>query len=567
MARPSSSLTTPAPPGKVVDLEPCDYLVVGSGAMGLAFVDTLLTELVQKPSSSQSASSTSCRVVLVDRHRAPGGHWNDDYDFVKLHQPSVVYGVNSQQLEGNWMKCLLGGILPWSHRASKPELLEYYQSVVDGWISKGALRYYPNSNYDFSQAPADGATRIFTTSAASDDDNNSSTTYRVAVHEKIVDAVRGECVIPATCPPVYKVDPSVTLWTPNQVVASKSTEASSSSWLGSLFSSKVRPNSPRKYVVIGCGKTGMDTVVYLQTELRVPPEDIFWVVSRDVWMLNRSSSGPSAYTQALLRANGNHEQAVDDMEQQGHLLRLDPKVRPTASFRFPTVSKDELVYIRKIDQKIRRGRVSSISVENGSLCLNFEGSGDPYLFDGSADDFVVVHCACPGPFNGYRPHPIFESDDLLTLTAVFAPPIPLSGAAIAWVEASRRKGSLDLEFARRLVRLDGSDNHNKNDAVISEGEVLRDLLLSYNPGGDAFHQLVPLRNLAVLLAIGDRDPRLAAEWFTKNNRLSIYHWLAKLSTVENLEAMADPNRAMGFSGHDRALFRQLLEKLQPLRGL
>ena len=39
-----------------------DYLVVGAGAMGIAFVDTLLTE-------------TDATVVLVDANHQPGGHW------------------------------------------------------------------------------------------------------------------------------------------------------------------------------------------------------------------------------------------------------------------------------------------------------------------------------------------------------------------------------------------------------------------------------------------------------------------------------------------------------------
>ncbi|OBI99255.1 hypothetical protein A5625_04485 [Mycobacterium sp. 1465703.0] len=39
-----------------------DYLVVGAGAMGMAFIDTLVSE-------------TQARVVVVDRHHAPGGHW------------------------------------------------------------------------------------------------------------------------------------------------------------------------------------------------------------------------------------------------------------------------------------------------------------------------------------------------------------------------------------------------------------------------------------------------------------------------------------------------------------
>ena len=61
-----------------------DYLIVGSGAAGMAFADTLLDE-------------SSARIVMVDRHHGPGGHWNDAYPFVRLHQPSAYYGVNSKK--------------------------------------------------------------------------------------------------------------------------------------------------------------------------------------------------------------------------------------------------------------------------------------------------------------------------------------------------------------------------------------------------------------------------------------------------------------------------------------
>lgn len=53
-----------------------DYLVVGGGAMGMAFTDTLLAE-------------TDASVILVDRQHQPGGHWNVAYPFVTLHQPSA----------------------------------------------------------------------------------------------------------------------------------------------------------------------------------------------------------------------------------------------------------------------------------------------------------------------------------------------------------------------------------------------------------------------------------------------------------------------------------------------
>jgi len=37
-------------------------------------------------------------LTLVDRRHAPGGHWIDAYPFVRLHQPSSVYGVASVPL-------------------------------------------------------------------------------------------------------------------------------------------------------------------------------------------------------------------------------------------------------------------------------------------------------------------------------------------------------------------------------------------------------------------------------------------------------------------------------------
>lgn len=49
--------------------------------MGLAFAD----ELRQRDASAH--------IVLVDQRAKPGGHWNDAYAFVSLHQPAAYYGV------------------------------------------------------------------------------------------------------------------------------------------------------------------------------------------------------------------------------------------------------------------------------------------------------------------------------------------------------------------------------------------------------------------------------------------------------------------------------------------
>jgi hypothetical protein len=62
-----------------------DYLVIGAGAVAMAFVDALIDD-------------PDVDVIMVDRRPAPGGHWLDAHPFVKLHQPSANYGVNSTPL-------------------------------------------------------------------------------------------------------------------------------------------------------------------------------------------------------------------------------------------------------------------------------------------------------------------------------------------------------------------------------------------------------------------------------------------------------------------------------------
>nr|MCU0769427.1 hypothetical protein [Burkholderiaceae bacterium] len=63
-----------------------DYLVIGTGATAMAFVDTLLDE---QPDAT---------VLMVDRLHRPGGHWNHAYPWVRVHQPSAWYGVASREL-------------------------------------------------------------------------------------------------------------------------------------------------------------------------------------------------------------------------------------------------------------------------------------------------------------------------------------------------------------------------------------------------------------------------------------------------------------------------------------
>jgi choline dehydrogenase-like flavoprotein len=94
-----------------------DYLVVGAGAAGLAFADALIAE-------------SDADVVLVDRRHRPGGHWNDAYPFVRLHQPSAFYGVNSRILGDDGID-QAGPNAGLYERATAAQICDYYQRVLD----------------------------------------------------------------------------------------------------------------------------------------------------------------------------------------------------------------------------------------------------------------------------------------------------------------------------------------------------------------------------------------------------------------------------------------------------
>ena len=111
-----------------------DYLVVGSGAAGMAFTDSLITE-------------TDARIVMVDRRSAPGGHWNDAYPFVRLHQPSLYYGVNSTPLGSDAIE-LRGPEAGQYERTRGSEIRAYYARVMDKrLIASGRVRFFPNCEY------------------------------------------------------------------------------------------------------------------------------------------------------------------------------------------------------------------------------------------------------------------------------------------------------------------------------------------------------------------------------------------------------------------------------------
>src|SRR6202161_2285385 len=111
-----------------------DYLVVGAGAMGMAFTDTLVTE-------------TDASVVVVDRGPAPGGHWIRAYPFVRLHQPSAYYGVNSRALGSDSID-QLGWNKGLYELANVGETFAYFERVMhQDLLPSGQVSYFPMAEY------------------------------------------------------------------------------------------------------------------------------------------------------------------------------------------------------------------------------------------------------------------------------------------------------------------------------------------------------------------------------------------------------------------------------------
>jgi cation diffusion facilitator CzcD-associated flavoprotein CzcO len=97
------------------------YLVVGAGAIGLAFADTLVAE-------------TDTEVTVIDRRPAAGGHWLHAYPFVRLQTPPACYGVDSLAL-GEDRIDVAGENGGYYERATGGEVCTYFAEAVSALSS------------------------------------------------------------------------------------------------------------------------------------------------------------------------------------------------------------------------------------------------------------------------------------------------------------------------------------------------------------------------------------------------------------------------------------------------
>jgi hypothetical protein len=353
-----------------------DYLILGAGAMGLAFADVILSE------------HPTARLVVVDRRDSPGGHWNDAYPFVRLHQPAAFYGLNSTSLGQ-------GG----ADLASGPEIVGYYKRAMDRWVATGRVQFLPMSDHE-------GDGRVVSTVEG-------DRVTEITAHRRIVDGTLMTVEIPFVRPPPYPVDPDLSVVPPNSLPQIK------------------RPWE--RYVVVGAGKTGIDAVLFLLDE-GVSPDRVQWIVSHDSWLWDRASVQPgrvmetlTAQVESIIGAT-----SIDDvflqLERQGSMYTT---VLPS-KWRCTTVDRRELAALRQVEDVVRMGRVERVSA--GEIELE-AGTID------AAEDTLFIDCSANG-LAKFEAQPLF-SEGRVSLQSVFMCQQTFSAALIAHLEL------LDISDERR----------------------------------------------------------------------------------------------------------------------
>jgi hypothetical protein len=371
-----------------------DYLIIGAGASGLAFADELFTR------------DSAAHITLVDKRDAPGGHWNDAYAFVRLHQPATFYGVESRELarEAIERDGPNRGLLALSEG---PEIVQYFHALLrDRLLPSGRVRFVP-----MCEVQDDGRTLRHLLS---------DRTERIDVRRKVVDAGYLTNAVPRTHTRAFAVAPGLTCVPPNDLPR-----------LAAGFS---------RYAVLGGGKTAIDACLWLLMQ-GAPADAITWVMPRDGWLVNRAKvqaampffdtvfTSIAEQREAMAAATSMHDLALR-LEACGAWLRLDPAVTPRM-FHYATVSEDELALLRGVRDVVRRGRVQA--VEPTRLVL---AQGE-HAVDGAHTLFIDCTASALSP----RPvKPVFDGARI-TLQMIRIPQPTFSAACIAFIEATMRDAS------------------------------------------------------------------------------------------------------------------------------
>jgi hypothetical protein len=371
----------------------CDYLVVGAGTAGMSFIDTMLTE---------HPSANNMTIVLVDRNSRPGGHWTKAYPYVKLHQPSCYYGVNSLPLGKN-LDENGNEIYDVNDRATGAQVLDYYQTACDNFVATGKVRCF----FDAEHCSFDEKTKVSSIIVGNSNSNSSSSTKNpnkkvVTVKCRKLVTVATNVTVPSMRKPLIPVHDSVrSNFVPLNDVPSCASKSGNYKGKGKCY-------YYTDYIVFGNGKSGVDAITHLLLDQGIDRSKITWVVSRDAWYFMRASMQDYYGSNALFNKQMVSANSVQEIflkyEADGLVGRLDKTIMPEV-FKGALVGPEEFDAIRSIQQSnkknnvVRKGRVVSIEadkilLERGSLSF-------------APETTLLVDCMVDNEY-GYTFHETFQ---------------------------------------------------------------------------------------------------------------------------------------------------------------
>jgi hypothetical protein len=366
-----------------------DYLVVGAGASGLGFVDTLVAE-------------TDAEVTVIDRRAAPGGHWLHAYPFVRLHTPSAYYGVNSLTLGEDRIDGA-GENLGFYERATGEEVCAHFSDAAAWLTQTGRVRLLTRHEHLGGLRNGEQV-RDLSTGELLD----------VAARRKVVDASYLETSIPATHIVPFEVASGVEVVPVNDLPA----------YAGSAST----------YAVLGSGKTAADACMWL-LDNGVDADRIRWIRPRDAWFYDRRHFQPLEQVGAIMEGisldaeAGAQAATLDDLferlEGSGRLVRIDPASSATM-FRGTMLSARELDALRQVEDVVRLGRVRRIEADRIVLERGETETGTGVLH---------VDCTALG-LNNAPATPIFQPRRIVLQQVRHLSP-SFNAALIGFVEAHR----------------------------------------------------------------------------------------------------------------------------------
>jgi hypothetical protein len=321
------------------------------------------------------------------------------YPFVRLHQPSTGYGVNSRALGSGEIE-LSGWNKGLCELATSGEVCGYFSQVMQQTLlPSGRVRYFPMCDHD-----GEGAFHSLVTGQ----------NFVVKVKRKIVDSTHQRVTVPSMRAPEFEIAPGVACVPPNALTGLSGRH--------------------RRFTIIGAGKTGMDACLWLLAQ-GVDPDALTWIMPRDSWVHDRALCQPGPrFAQAIAEVSSRQFQAVaeaqslddlfDRLEACGYILRFDTTVRPTM-YRCATVSQAELAALKTIRNVVRLGRVRRIEADAIHLEHGVAVTGEDTLHIDCTADGLARRPAVP-VFDGAR----------ITLQSVRPCQQVFSAAFIAHVEAA-----------------------------------------------------------------------------------------------------------------------------------